>query len=706
MHDPVAEFAGAALSSAAAAERLALSGPNELPTQKRRSDWRIAADVVSEPMLALLLIAAGAYFALGELKDAIALLVSALLIVGIAFTQSRRTERALDALRDLSSPRAAVIRDGRRTRIAGRDVVRDDLLLLEEGDRVAADARILWAVSFSVDESLLTGESLPVDKGFESVEQAQGSRSGMVYAGTLVVRGQAVAQVTTTGTDTALGRIGQSLAGLREPPTRLQSDTRRAVRWLGGAGLLTCAIVTAAYIWRSGDLAAGLIAGLALAMAMVPEEFPVVLTVLLALGAWRLSRIGVLARRLSAVEALGSISVLCVDKTGTLTQNRLEVTTLATERQVAALETVDFTSEDVAELVACSALASAEHTVDPVDRAIWENAARLDADLLVRVRAAERVQALSESAMRGNWYRRAGEHTLRFALKGAPESVMTAAGLDAAERTRWHAMTDQLAARGEKVLAVATSNDGSELVEGVLPRVLRMLGLIALADPVRPGVAQSVAECRAAGIRILMASGDHPVTACQIARVAGMERYAFAVTGQQLERASDDELSELLAHTDVFARVLPQHKLRLIEILQSRGEVVAMTGDGVNDAPALRAANVGIALGGRGTDVARESAALVITNDDLTSIVAGIRDGRRIFKNLRHAVTYLVAVHVPVAGLALVSAFATQAPLLLPIHIAFLELIIDPASSLVFEAEPASPTTMREPPRGARSLWS
>jgi Ca2+-transporting ATPase len=706
------------LSEAEARRRLAAEGPNELPSQRLRSDWRIAAEVLREPMLLLLLAAASLYMMLGDAEDAIALFAAALLVIGITFVQTRRTERALHALRELSSPRALVIRDGALRRIAGREIVPGDLLVLEQGDRVAGDAEIVEAEGLQVDESLLTGESLPVEKravasapapsriGAQPETEAARSAS-RIYAGTLVVNGRCVARVTATGARSELGRIGSAMLALREPPSRLQSETRRAVWILSGFGLVFCLAVISVYGLQRGDFAAGLLVGIALAMALVPEEFPVVLTVMLALGGRRLSRDGVLARRLSSIEALGSISTLCADKTGTLTENRMQLAALLSSSGKRA-EVADAAADpELHRLLHAALLASVKDTADPIDRALWDLAVLLPIAERTALEAYEGLRTFDHPRARGRLVRRTGEDETHLALKGAPETIVGLSTASAEERGKWLAAAETLARGGHRVLAVAERFAPAEKIEeaiaaaGELPSGLHIVGLLSFADPVRADAPEAIAECARAGIRVIMVSGDHAETARAIAQAVGLATDAPVLTGDDLERFSDDELAAALRNASVFARVLPHHKLRLVQALQGQGETVAMTGDGVNDAPALRAADVGIALGGRGTDVAREAAAIVITDDDFGSIVAGIRDGRRIFDNLRRAVTYIVAVHVPTAGMVMAAAIAGLPPVLLPIHIAFLELIIDPACSLVFEPEPAAPDTMRRPPRPA-----
>ena len=658
----------AGLSSAEAAARLAAEGPNALPSPEARSLAATVLGVLREPMLLLLAAAAAIYLVLGDLREALVLAASMLVVVGITVAQERKAERALEALRDLSSPRAHVIRDGERRRIAGREVVRGDLLLLAEGDRVPADATLAEAVQLRVDESLLTGESLHVDK-----------RAGdAVHAGTLVVAGQGRAEVSATGPRSELGRIGASLATLDAGRTRLEEETGRVVRYVAAGAIALSLALVPAYALRGGDWLAGALGGVTLAMAILPEEFPVVLAVFLALGAWRISRRGVLTRRLPAIETLGAATVLCVDKTGTLTENRMRV--VGTPQAVT----------DVA------ALACEVDAFDPMERAIVEAAGSAVREL----RGAwtlERDYPLTDRFLAVCHVWRSPDGRRRVAIKGAPETVLALAG--------GAGLMDEVArqsAQGRRVLAVAEADWSGEPLEEPAAYPFRLAGLLFLADPLRAAVPDAVAQCRAAGIRVVMITGDFPGTALHIAREAGLDARA-ALSGAEIAAMDDAALAEAAGRVSVFARVRPEQKLRLVQAYRAAGEVVAMTGDGVNDAPALKAAHIGIAMGRRGTDVAREAAALVLLEDDFGSIVESVRLGRRIYENIRNAMRYLVCVHVPLAGMAFLPLTIGGGLFLLPVHVVFLEFVIDPACTLVFEAEHSGPGAMRRPPRDPRA---
>jgi Ca2+-transporting ATPase len=697
------------LSESEAAARLASDGPNLLPSAERRNLLRLVADVVREPMILLLLACGSVYVVLGDVREAAVLLASVFVVMGITLYQDEKTERALDALRDLSSPRALVIRDARERRIAGGEVVRDDLVVLAEGDRVPADGTVLWSVSLTVDESLLTGESVPVRKmpGTDGTAPSVpgGDDTPWVHSGTLVVGGQGVARVTATGLATALGKIGATLRGVDGGETRLQSEVRRVVRILAAAGLALCALVAVLYGLVRHEWLEGALAGLALAMSVMPEEFPVILTLFLAIGAWRIARRNVLVRRIPALEALGAATVLCVDKTGTLTENRMTVAVLSVdgERYEVAGHAAEPLPERYHRLLEFAVLASQQNPFDPMERSINALARErlTGTEHLHDAWTLEREYALSREllAMSHVWRATSGGAWV-VGAKGAPEAIVDLCHLDATWAATVAAETAALAERGLRVLAVAAA----EFPAAALPPqqhdfVFAFLGLVAFVDPIRPTAAAAVAECRRAGIRTVMITGDYPGTARHIAAEIDITPRDEVLTGSELDRLDDEALTARVAAVSVFARVVPEQKLRLVRALRAAGEVVVMTGDGVNDAPALKAANIGIAIGQRGTDVAREAADLVLLDDDFSSIERAVRLGRRIYDNIRKATRYVMAIHVPIAGLAIAPVALDWPLVLLPIHILFLELIIDPACSIAFEAEPEELDVMERPPR-------
>ncbi len=730
------------LTAELAAQRLAEDGPNALPGGHRRSLLSIAAETVREPMFLLLLAAGTLYLVFGDLQEGLTLFGFVVVTLALTLYQEGKTERAIEALRDLTSPRALVIRNGQPQRIAGRDVVRGDLLKLSEGDRVPADALLVSADGVRADESLLTGEAVPVGKRIAQPDELAatstptgaarvtpgGDELPMVYAGTLVVQGHAIARVTATGERSEIGRIGKALGTVESERSPLQKQTAILVRNLAllALALSLMLVLVLVHGLLEGDWLQALLAGIALAMAMLPEEYPVVLTVFPALGARRLAKEGVLTRRINAIETLGATTVLCSDKTGTLTENRMTVTHLAAggvelkDRLALDAVTEGPLPEAFHDLVEVSILASVVDPFDPMEKAFHQLGERFltDTEHLHRDWRLVQTYALSPAlrAMSHVW-EAAGDGAQTVAAKGSPEAVMDLCHLDDAQRVHVASAVDDLAASGLRVLAAARGSfTGSDWPANEHDFDFEFIGLLGLADPVRPQVPVAVAECQAAGIRVVMITGDYPATARAIAHQAGLvtldDSEGDVLSGDEIATLSDEALRERMATVSVCARIAPEQKLRIVQALKARGDIVAMTGDGVNDAPALRAAHVGVAMGGRGTDVARESASLVLIDDNFAAIVAAVRLGRRIFDNLRKAMSYILAVHVPIAGMALLPVLFGWPALLYPMHIALLELIIDPACSIAFENEPPEDEVMQRPPRdataplfGGATLW-
>lgn len=719
------------LSEQNAIARLKDDGYNELPSAQSRNLLSIAWNTIQDPIFLLLVGGGIVYWILGDLQEALILIGFVFFITGISLYQEGKTEHALEALRDLSSPRALVIRDGERKRIAGREVVRGDFLVLAEGDRVSADAIVLSCSNLSTDESLLTGESLPVRKvtAVGNVEMARpgGDELPFVYSGTLVVQGQGIAQVKAIGAQTEMGKIGKALQKIKPETTPLQQEMNRLVSRLFGIALSLCVAIVVIYGFTTRDWLKGVLAGITLAMAILPNEFPVVVTIFLALGAWRISQNHVLARRASAVETVGSATVLCVDKTGTLTQNQMAVQQLLAYNQAEnpqpydlGLHSSETLPETVHQLIEFCILASQRDPFDPMEKAFKQLGDRYlahtehlhsDWKLLREYPLSPHLLAMSHV------WESADRKLYEVAAKGAPEAIADLCHFTPQQQKIMAAQVSQMASQGLRVLGVAKAS-----LVGAPPPFLpphpslniehlpdkqhdfpfEFIGLVGLSDPVRPTVKAAIQECHTAGIRVVMITGDYPETAQTIARQVGLMQMGAIITGAELDGMSDAELEQRIQSTNIFARAVPEHKLRLVNALKSKGEVVAMTGDGVNDAPALKAAQIGIAMGERGTDVARESAALVLLDDDFSSIVQAVKLGRRIFDNLRKAMSYLIAIHIPIAGMSLIPVLFKLPLVLLPVHVAFLHLIIDPACSIVLEAEPAEATVMKRPPRNPK----
>jgi len=689
-------------------QKITSEGFNELPSSKPKSLIHIALGVFQEPMF-LLLVACGAlYLFLGDVQEGLMLLGFVFVIMGIEFYQEKKTEKALDALKDLASPRALVIRDGVEKRIAGRDVVTDDIMILQEGDRVPADAIVLYSVNLSADESLLTGEPVPVRKAewTEGTIQARpgGDDLPFVFSGSMIVQGNGIAKVTATALNTEIGKIGKALNEVKEEPTKLKREMGSLVKKLAFIGIGLCLVVIAVYTITRGDLLKGFLAGITLAMAMLPEEFPVVLTIFLALGAWRISKKNVLTRKPAAVETLGSTTVLCTDKTGTLTKNKMTVARLFNGKDFMTVHAESTFPEDFHEIIEFGILSSQVNPFDPMEQAITvvgeqflKNTEHLhnDWEMIKEYPLSKELLAMSRV------FNNMETKTRTIAAKGAPEAIFDLCHLSQERISALALAIETMASSGLRVLGVA--KDVESLTE--LPDIqhdfnFEFVGLIGLSDPIRENVPQAVTECYQAGIRVIMITGDYPATAMSIGSEIGLKNCGEVITGPQLEELSEAELAEKIKTVNIFARVVPEQKLKIVNALKRNNEIVAMTGDGVNDAPALKAANIGIAMGEKGTDVAREASSLVLMDDNFASIVGAVRMGRRISDNLQKALGYIFAIHVPIAGLSLIPVFFADLPLILwPVHIVFLELIIDPACSIVFEAEKEERNVMTRPPK-------
>jgi Ca2+-transporting ATPase len=724
------------LTTAEARARQARYGKNALTAPKKVSLAGKLLHILAEPMFLLLLIAALIYFLLGEARDGAIMLIFVVSMIGIDVFQEWKTDKTLAALKELAAPQATVIRDGREQQIPSADLVPGDILLLQEGVKIPADGSILQCADFCVDESSLTGEAAGVWKkprleapaGREtalatgstgsSVTVSAGNstaanitavtentaaasdywRQDYCYAGTLVTQGSAVVEVTQIGAASEYGKIGAGIVATVPAATPLQKQTNQLIRACSIlAGVLF--ILVGIFTWLDipdhnfkDRLIESVLSGVTLAMAMIPEEFPVILTVFLSMGAWRLARKNSLVRRLPSVETLGAVSVLCVDKTGTITLNKMSVqaTWLAagTERDLA--------------LVLGRACES--ETYDPMEKAMlaWCEAQGLTPPQLFAQPLVHEYAFTNELKMMGHvWQLPQG---LLLAMKGSPERVLPLCDLTTSQRAAAETRLQELAAQGLRVIAVASAQpkNVAALPAELSGYSLKLQGLVALADPPRPGVAEDIAVCRAAGIRVVMITGDNGTTAAAIAGQIGIPGSGRILTGAQLDALDDAALQEAVRTTTIFSRVIPAHKMRIVSALQQSGAIVAMTGDGVNDAPALKRADIGIAMGKRGSEVSREAADLILLDDNFHTIVATVRDGRRIYDNIRKAVGYVFTIHIPVAGASLLAPFLGVAPaalLLLPLHVVLLEIIIDPTCSIVLERQPAEKEIMSRPPR-------
>jgi len=691
------------LSREEVSKKIATEGYNELKKEKKKNFLRILLDILREPMFLLLIACGVIYLLLGNVEDALLLLVFVFIVIGITVYQENKTEKALDALRDLSSPRAFVVRDGETIRIAGREVVTGDIIILSEGDRVPADAAIIDCSNLTIDESLLTGESVHVRKTAApdlsaEIGQPGGEDLPFVYSGTMVVSGQALAVVKKTGMNTEIGKIGKSLSQVKEEKTNLQKETESIVKSVALIALSVCIVVVLIYGSMQGEWLEAFLSGITLAMALLPEEFPVVLTVFLALGAWRMSGKKVLVRRQRAIQALGSATVLCSDKTGTMTQNTMTIKKIYSGKKIYSLADHPNLDEAVHEVVEYGILASQKEPLDPMEKALKKTGYEklTDTEHLHENWDMVKAYPISDQLLAVcHLWKSPGGSDYVVAAKGAPEAIIDLCHLE--EHEDIDDAVEKMSGEGLRVIAVARSS--GDIKENQHDFPFEFLGLIGYEDPIRPDLPDAIQECYSAGIRVIMITGDYPGTASNIARQIGLQNAEDTITGSDLEQYDEAKLRKKIGAVNVFARVVPQQKLRIVNALKENGEIVAMTGDGVNDAPALKTANIGVAMGAKGTDVARESSSIVLLDDNFSSIVKGVRMGRRIFDNIRNAMAYVLAVHIPIAGITMISVFAGWPIVLLPVHIMMLELIIDPACSVIFEAEEEKHDIMLKPPR-------
>lgn len=701
----ISDFSG--LSHDVAKRRIQDYGFNEIQESKPHALFHFLFEALKEPFIALLLVCAFIYISIGSADEAILLFGSVLLIITISIYQERKADQALKNLKQLSSPRALVIRDSKQIRIPGREVVPGDLVILHEGDRVVADGIIIMSQNLTIDESLVTGESAAVLKSATSLKDPtqETNANHITLTGTLVVAGSAVIQATKTGSQSELGRIGKLLDSDTQSQTPLQAHVGYVVARIGIFAIMTCLLLTFLYGTIYADWKTAFLAGISTAISLLPEEFPVVLTIFLALGAWRLSKKNILTRRPAAIENLGAITVLCVDKTGTLTENKMTVRELNVESQEHVFSSTDQTplNEHFHRIIEYAVLASHKDPFDPLEIALRHTLTgyleREDHEHPHWTLVHEYPLSPTLLAMSCVWESKERDENV-IAAKGAPEAITDLCHLTPEVTKKILDDADRMARRGLKILGIAKSS----FSKGILPGhqhvfEFEFLGLVGFEDPLRPEVPEAISMCRSAGIRVIMITGDYIETARSIAQQAGLESSPQVLSGEEIITHDDISLSQKLKHVSVFARMVPQNKLRIVNALKASREVVAMTGDGVNDAPSLKWADVGIAMGARGTDVAREAADLVLVDDRFSSIVDGIRSGRRIYDNIYKSMTYLLSVHILIAGASILPVLTGLPLILFPVHLVFLELIIDPVSTLVFEGEPEDPDLMKRDPR-------
>ena len=699
------------LSAETAHNRFLVFGPNRLSSVKEETVWDIFLEEIREPMIVLLLITGALYAIWGELRDTLTIFVVILALLSAEVLNERRAKRAIGALIKLSEPTSPVIRGGQLREIPADQIVPGDVIVIEAGRRIPADARLTEAYGLAVDESALTGESVAAEKVSELVLPEMtplSERRNLVFAGTTAVRGRGAAAVVATGMNTEVGRVARLAREAEAPRTPLQKamkELSQSLAWLA----IGFSVLVPLLGWAFGKepLPQMILTGLALAFSVIPEELPIIVTMVLALGGYRLSKRHAIVKHLQAVETLGAVTVIATDKTGTLTENRIEVDRVDPQEVRHKILEIGVVCNDAFET----------GQGDPLDTALLRAARGAGIDTAALRRSCHLRHDFTFDNTRKRMsvvYERNGESWI--AVKGAPEAVLPlcrsrwdAAGprqLSGAEQQAALASGAQIADEGLRVVAFAErKTQPSELSQDQAESDLTFIGLAAFSDPARPDVPRAIAACRAAGIRTVMITGDHPLTAKAIASQIGLDGGRRVLTGAELEVMPDEVLKRSVVDVSIYARTTPEQKLRIVHALQSRGEIVAATGDGINDAPALAAADVGIAMGQTGTDVAREAAAMVLADDDFATIVSAVEEGRVSFDNLRKGVRYYLACKAALVSIALLPVLLGVPVPFAPIQIILMELFMDLAASAAFVAEPAEPDLMRRPPRDPKAKF-
>jgi Ca2+-transporting ATPase len=674
-------------------------GYNELPEVKKKPWLTLLVTTVKEPMFLLLISCGIIYTILGNYLEGLILTSWIIITVLISFFQSRKTENALHELKKLTPENVSVIRNNKHADIPKRELLPGDCVIIKEGDRIPADGTLQESSNLFIDESLVTGESFMVEKKpFKET-----STTCFLLAGTLVVKGNGIFIVDKTGAFSALGKIGKVLSEIKSPSSKLHSETKKIVQVFFIIGISLSFFVFLIFYLTRGDILLSILIGLSSAMAIIPEEFPVVLTIFLALGAWRMSKINVLIRKSSAIENLGAITVLCSDKTGTITQNLMTISNLISPTGTIHTSLYD---KGIERLIFAANYATPSFTKDPMEIAIQKmnecNINTISLNFIREYALTNELFAMTriyKNPMSPNYYAYS---------KGAPEVILNLCKLPANQINELDQQLQNFLKKGKRVLGVASAEILPEKLTSIGSQkdlAFHFEGFLIFEDPIRKEVPQAIKECYAAGIRVLMITGDHLETARSIAENAGIENSGTVISGSDLS-IEQEMVESLVDRANVYSRITPEQKLRIIRLLKAKGEFVAMTGDGVNDAPALLAADIGIAMGKNGTDVARESASIILLDDNFASIVAGIRAGRKTIDNLEKAMLYIVAIHIPIIGLTLIPSLFKEIPILLfPFHIVFIELIIDPVCSIVFESEKEEHGIMHRKPRVLNSSF-
>lgn len=672
-------------------------GLNELSCEKKEKFFFKIIHIICEPMFMLLIIASTIYFVLGEPKDGIIMLIFVIGIIMITIIQEWKTDKTLNALKDLSEPKVTVLRDGQKKEIASKYLVPGDIMYIHEGVKIAADGYIIKCSGLKVDESILTGESQGVWKVAKKTKNNDYWKNNYCYQATLVTQGTGIVKVDKIGNKTEYGKIGYNLSNIKKDKTLLQKQVNKLVKLCAiFAFILFIMVALFTYINLNGlpvkeKIIKSILSGITLAMAMIPEEFPVVLTIFLSMGAWRLAKINSLVKNLPAVETLGAISVLCVDKTGTITKNQMEITDVHTKNSY----------ENLAQIMG---LSCEEETYDPMEKAMLKyakNLGILKKDLFAGKKIKE-YPFSNETKMMGCVWSKNNEIIL--ASKGSPENILTLCKLDSKHLKEINNEINVMQSKGLRVIGVAQKklNSINDVKDSLTDYELEYVGIVGLLDPPKENIIEDIKKCKKANVRVVMITGDNGLTASAIAKNIGMDNYDNVITGFMIDKMSDNELQQKVKTVSIFSRVIPEHKMRIVKAFQANGEIVAMSGDGVNDAPALKQAEISIAMGKSGSQVSKEAADLILMDDNFSTIVDTIEDGRRIYDNIKKTIGYIFVIHIPIALSSLMGPLLgidSKLLFLLPIHVVLLELIIDPTCSVVYERQPSEANIMERKPK-------
>ena len=669
-------------------------GPNIIEKQKGSHFFKIVVEIISEPMFLILVLTSVIYFVLGEFSEGLIMLIAILLVAGISLFQENRSRNAVDSLKKLSNPKVRCIRNGIDVIIDTEALVVDDIFYIEDGDIIPADACIIDANDFSVNESMLTGESLPVYKNALTL-------SNNIFKGSMVESGYCKAIVTSVGNSTSMGKIGKSLENIINEKTPLQQQIRSFTRTMVAYGVIAFFLVWGMNYFLKGNLIESLLQGLTLAMSVLPEEIPVAFSTFMALGAYHLYKKGVIARTPYTVEVLGAATVICTDKTGTLTENNMEIVSIYDFNKDILFDfTKDLPSSN--EVLTFAMWASESSPFDNMEKAIHHMYGQLaEVDLRPSFRMYKEYPLSGNPPMMTHIWKDDFENTV-IAVKGSIEKVLSQCDVSPRQYQQINQFSTQLANKGFRVLCVANSDHNIQsLPESQNDFKFNLLGLIAFYDPPKKNINDVLNKFYKAGVDIKMITGDLAGTAVAIGKQVGIKNSDIYVTGDELVHLSEDQLRLKVKEINIFARMFPDAKLRLIEALKANGEVVAMSGDGVNDSPALKSAHIGIAMGKGGSEVAKSAASIILMDDDLKWMVDAIALGRKIYENLKKAIRYIISIHIPIILIVALPVFFfwKYSSIFSPVHVIFLELIMGPTCSIIFENEPIEQNSMNKPPR-------